>query len=139
VLKLRKLPRLLLTAVLACQLLAGAPVRAQPVATAADAPAAASQPMAAHCDGHAMHQSTVQGTAAIHTDSNHHDAAGHDKGCCGDSGCATGACASHCAGVAAPTSATPMGLRLMPADLASAFLAEPRVALRSFGFFRPPI
>jgi hypothetical protein len=130
------LPRLLLTAVLACQFMAGAPVHAQPMAMA---PAASSQPMAGHCAGHAMEQSMEQGTAAIQANSNHPGAAGHEKGCCGDSGCATGNCASHCAGVVALASTLPAGMRLMPADLVSAFLAEPRVARRSFGFFRPPI
>jgi len=138
VLKLRPLPRLLLTAVLACQLLAGAPAHAQPVAMASGAPAA-TQPMAAHCAGHAMAQSSEPGAAANHTDSNHPDAAGHDKGCCGDSGCATGHCASHCAGVVALTPFTFAGLHRMPADLAPAFPVEPRVERRSFGFFRPPI
>jgi hypothetical protein len=143
VLKLRPLPRLLLTAVLACQLMVGAPVHAQPVAMAPDAPAEAAQPMAAHCAGHAaghaMEQATVQGDAAVQAVSNHHDAGSHDKGCCGDSQCATGACASHCAGVIALTSVIPAGMHAVPAGLASALLAGPRVERRSFGFFRPPI
>ena len=138
-LKLRPLPRLLLTVVLACQLMVGAPAHAQPVAMAPDAPAEAAQAMEAHCAGHAMEQATAQSAALVQAGSNRHDAAGHDKGCCGDSQCATGACASHCAGAMALTSAIPAGLRLMPVDLASAFLAEPRVERRSFGFFRPPI
>jgi hypothetical protein len=139
VLKLRPLPRLLLTAVLACQLMAGAPVHAQPMAMAPGAPAEAAQPMAAHCAGHAMEQAAAQGDAVVRAGSNHHDAAGHGRGCCGDSQCSTGACASHCAGAIALTPAIPGGMHAVPAGLASALLAEPRVERRSFGFFRPPI
>jgi hypothetical protein len=126
-----KLPHLLLTALLACQLAVGAPVHVQPVARAAAAAPVADAPMAGHCAGHAMDQ--------VHGDSIHHDSAGHEKGCCGDSGCATGACASHCAGAVAPTSTLFAGMRLTPVGPAAASLAEPRVTRRTFGVFRPPI
>jgi hypothetical protein len=129
--KLSKLPHLLLTALLACQLAVGAPVHAQPVTVGAHAAPVAEAPMAAHCAGHAMEQ--------VHGDSTHHDSASNDKGCCGDSGCAPGACASHCAGAVASTSTLLAGMRLTPADPAAASLAAPRVSQRTFGVFRPPI
>ena len=135
--KLRKAPRLLLAALLAFQLVAGAPLQAQPLAKSPDAPVAASPAMAAHCAGHATEQ--AQGTDIGHVAATHHGAGGHDKACCGDEGCATGHCSSHCVGAQASAPVAFVTLQSQPAERAPASRAGPRVARRSFGFFRPPI
>jgi hypothetical protein len=138
--RLRQWPRRLLTALLACQLLVGAPVPAQPVMGAAhEAAPIAAQALPAHCAGHALQQAAPAQQVAATTGAGH-----HHKGCCGQadcaqSDCAIGNCGCHCAGAPALTASGLNGPVLALAGPARLDRAEPRVDRRAFEFFRPPI
>jgi hypothetical protein len=138
--RLRQWPRRLLTALLACQLLVGAPVQAQQVASVAHGAApVAAQALPAHCAGHALQQAAHAQQAAATT-----GAGRHHKGCCGQSDCAQsdcviGSCGCHCAAAPALTASGLHGPALVLAGPARLDLAEPRIDRRAFEFFRPPI